>query len=360
MRTQLRRACLAAAGLLALAAVLAPPALAQVTIEASDALPVEGPTAALPSGEIDIQVPPSPVPGGYYSFDFETFAYSAFERISLKTGEATHIWSIDLQPDPRPWVMGPMPLGLAFDLDGAMYTTLNILSYDPNEVQSQFARVDTKTGQVTLIGEPFNMNTAGGDIDACGNYFATGFQVDHLGYVWGDGCLYRFDKYTGERTRVGCTGMTDWMDLAFDSTGTLWATTQNKLFTISTTTGERTFVSDIAPVPDAGDPHYMEVMSIAFDDRDVLYATAMTTFYDDPRGAPVMRIEPQTGVATLLGYTHQYYNHGGDIMPTTVKVAHRKPQGDFMCLTIRMNDLKAHLAHGDYVPGTGGHTCACP
>jgi hypothetical protein len=58
----------------------------------------------------------------------------------------------------------------------------------------------------------------------------------------------------------------------------------------------------------------MEVMSIAFDHRDVLYGTAMTVYYDDPNGSPVLRIDTVTGEATVLGYTNQPYNHGGDIL----------------------------------------------
>ena len=180
--------------------------------------------------------------------------------------------------------------------------------------------------------------------------------------------VYRFDKYTGEKTRVGDTGRADWMDLAFDSKGRLWATTDNKLYLLDPQTGASTFVTDIYGVPNTDIPGtceadwpYMEVMSIAFDDKDVLYATAMRgmSICTDVN-TPVMTVDVATGIATLIGYTNQPYNHGGDIMPKMVKVAHRTAGGTYTCISINLSDLPAHLAHGDYVPGTGGHPCTCP
>jgi hypothetical protein len=154
------------------------------------------------------------------------------------------------------------------------------------------------------------------------------------------------------------------MDLAFDSQNRLWTTTQNQLWIVDTQTGVGTFVPHIYGVPDADPPRNMEVMSIAFDKHDNLHATAMTTFWDDPNGSPAMKINTRTGQATLLDYTHQYYNHGGEIMPTRVTVvhimptkvtvAHLMPNGHFKTVTIGIDAPPAHLAHGDYVPGTVG------
>ena len=61
-------------------------------------------------------------------------------------------------------------------------------------------------------------------------------------------------------------------------------------------------------------PDLMEIMSIEFDKHDVLYGTGMTVYYEDPNGSPVLRIDVDTGEGTLIGYTHQTYNHGGDII----------------------------------------------
>ena len=301
-----------------------------------------------------VENPANLIPGGYYSFRWEEFAYSGFERINTGTGDGTVLWHIGLTPE-----QGLTPLGLAFDVDGTMYTTLNYMSFAPEECYSQFARVDSHTGAVTMIGPTFPMNTCGGDIDHCGNYYVTGMDVPHLGYIHGDGYLYRFDKHTGEATQIGFTGMTDWMDMAFDSQDNLYATTQNKLFRLDTTTGAGTFIADIGPVPHAAPPENMEVMSIAFDDHDVLFGTAMTVNYDDPHGSPVLRIDTTTGAATLLGYTDQYYNHGGDIMPTTVKVCHLTGRGRFVTLKVGLDALAEHQAHGDIVPGLNAAGCNC-
>ena len=150
------------------------------------------------------------------------------------------------------------------------------------------------------------------------------------------------------------------MDLAFDSHDRLYATTQNKLYILNTMTGAETFVADIGPVPNSGEPDMMEVMALAFDDKDVLYGTCMTVEYDDPRGSPVLRINAGTGAATLLGYTNQYYNHGGDFYPTKVKICHLTGNGKYVPMTVSINALAAHRAHGDIVPGVDIADCNCP
>ena len=105
----------------------------------------------------------------------------------------------------------------------------------------------------------------------------------------------------------------------------------------------------------------MEVMSIAFDKHDVLYGSGLTVHWIDPNGSPVMKIDPQTGETELLGYSHTAdYNHGGDIMPNMVRIAHLNDDGEYECVNVGMSSLPAHLAHGDYVPGSLGHDCDCP
>ena len=308
-------------------------------------------------------------PGSYYSFSWnnDTASYSGFELISKHDGVATPVWSLaGLQgwvEDPsNPPLWGPSPVGFAFDLDGSMYTVMGIYYFEEGFSRSRFARIDPATGHVTYIGASVPWNYCGPDIDSHGDFYVCGMDIPHLGYIHGTGRLYRVDKTTGVFTEIGPTNveMAEWMDLAFDSHDQLWGTTQNKLFKIDTGTGAVTDIVDILGVPDAGEPHNMEVMSIAFDEKDVLYASAMTVFWDDPRGSPVMKIDTTTGQATLLGYTHQIYNHGGDILPTQVRVAHRRGDRRYDCITISMSALPAHLAHGDYVPGTAGHGAGCP
>ena len=303
-------------------------------------------------------------PDRYYSMFFtdETGNYSEFSLINKHSGHASFVWRLDapIGGDGEN-SFGWIPFGFAFDVDATMYMTHNILSFVPADVLSQFARIDSETGEVFPIGEPVPFNTSGGDIDACGNFYVCGFEVPALGYIWGNDLLYRVDKETGEFIEVGPTGHTHWMDLAFDSDGVLWGTFDNELYTIDTETGASTFITEIHDVPDAGDPRFMEIMSIAFDKHDVLYGTGLTVHWFDPNGSPVMKIDPNTGETELLGYSHTTdYNHGGDIMPSRVKIAHRKGNGDYVCKYVSMQSLPAHLAHGDYVPGSAGHDCDCP
>ncbi len=308
---------------------------------------------------------PGLIPGGFYSFawsDADNGAYSGFELISKKNGLATPVWTLSGQlswvVDP-PSLWGPSPVGFAFDLDGSMYTIIGAYSFDETLAQSRFASIDPVTGAVTYIGDPVAWNYCGPDIDSHGNFYVCGMDVPHLGYIHGTGRLYTVNKATGVFAEIGPLDVeiTDWMDLAFDSHDQLWGTTQNKLFKIDTATGAITDIIPILGVP--GDPPpepytiMQEVMTIAFDDKDVLYGTAINVEWDTGHGAPVMKIDTVTGQTTQLGFTEKPYNHGGDIYPTKVTVAHRKG-GGYQMITINIEALPAHLAHGDYVPGTVG------
>lgn len=266
--------------------------------------------------------------------------------------------------------------GLTFDLDGTCYTFMSFLD---GQNAGYLARVDLQTGAVTPVNidTPYDIIFAGPDIDAEGNLWVTGFTVgppeDPENPAWWGGYdLWKVNKATGALTLVGDTRIGtggefagEWMDLAFDSQGRCWTTCRNKLFLLDTTDGHATYVRDITGVPTTYIPddecpddwQYVEVMNMAFDDHDVLWGSAIRGFSPCTGfiNAPVMRIDVNTGEATVVGYAYTGgQNHGGDIMPASVKIAHRTARGSFVEMTVAMSALPAHLAHGDYVPGTVG------
>ena len=86
-----------------------------------------------------------------------------------------------------------------------------------------------------------------------------------------------------------------------------------------------------------------------------------TFFWDVFAYSTFARVDTRTGNAAVLGYTHLYYNHGGDIMPTKVKVCHVAQRGHkYVPIEIALEDLADHRAHGDLVPGVDFPGCDCP
>lgn len=302
-------------------------------------------------------------PASRYYTTYWTALGMAMETIDLRHGEGVpYLPEVLLdEPSGRGYAAA---LGLTFDLDGSVYIINNWI-LGPNPSLAELDRIDLETGEVTVIAQIDN-HFCGSEIDACGNLYTVGFQppAPNYGYyfspLYGDK-LCRIDKYTGEVTPIGDgTGLPDVMDLAFDSHGTLWATTDNKLYTLDLEDGTATWVCDITNVPPApeGETNPMMIMSIAFDKRDVLYGTAIVGFCVVCNNiSPIMRIDCETGEGTLLGYSELGYNHGGDTMPTEVRIAHRIGHDRYRFLTIPLSALPAHLAHGDYVPGVDGYPC---
>ncbi len=290
------------------------------------------------------------------------------QKIDTRTGRGTLLSIID-------GTYGGT-FGYTFDLDGTCYA---MMAFYEGQNASILARIDMESGAVT----PVNLNQvyplifAGADIDRNGVLYETGFTVGPPEFPdsaswWGGYSLWRVNKATGETEEVGDTRNGTggefagrWMDLAFDSQNRCWTTCENKLFLLDTTDGHSTFVCDIIGVPQDNIPGdecsedwpYIEVMDIAFDRNDVLWGSAIRGFSWCMGfiNAPVMRIDTTTGQATLVGYAETgVQNHGGDIMPTKVTVAHLMNNGNYKMISIAMEALPAHLAHGDYVPGTVG------
>ena len=269
--------------------------------------------------------------------------------LNHNNGEGSHVVSLDVASAPPGWPgVYPgfaTPYGLAYDVDGTVYTIHNWFDGVQAESFSQLIRADLSTGAVQTIGPVHGMNFAGPEFDAYGNLYATGFTVGPPEggppIVWGDSNLYRFDKNTGEKTLIGDTGHSKWMDLDFDPDGQLWGTFGNDLYTIDTQTGASQFVTHVSGVEENRIPgvceedwEYMEIMGIAFDHRGVLWATAMRGFSPCGEGegaVPFMSIDIDAGVA---------------------KVCHLKGNGTYVSIEVSLDALPAHLEHGDVLPGS--------
>lgn len=207
-----------------------------------------------------------------------------------------------------------------FDGDGTLYTIIQTLGDTAEKSSSRLGIVNLNTGVTTPIGATIDINLVAMEIDEQGTLFATGFQESPLASTpsvgfFGDTKLYRVDKTTGATTEVGDTGVHRLMDLAFDSTGTLWGTVDNKLWTIDTNTGQSTFQLDITGVTEAipADElapfqNFVEIMGIYFGADDTLYAGTFT------QNAGLFTIDTSSGAATLLGRTGIDFAHGGDIL----------------------------------------------
>lgn len=306
-------------------------------------------------------------PGGFFVPGWQLDG-TYFTRVDMRTGVGSLLQPLDTS-------VGFL-FGLTFDLDGTCYA---FPAFGPQAASntSVLAKVDPVTGAMTPINgdSPYDLIFAGPDIDSHGNLFVTGFTVgppeDPENFQWyGGSSLWRVDKATGALTEIGDTGNGEWMDLAFDSHDRLWTTARNELWTLDTQTGEATFVTDIHGVPQADLPgdgcpedwQWMEVMTLAFDQRDVLYAAAMRGFSSclEFINTPVMRIDTHTGQATVIGYLQTGGQcHGGDIMPTAVRICHRSRGDHFVPMTIPLSALPAHRAHGDFVPGVDPGDCGC-
>ena len=109
---------------------------------------------------------------GLYTVGWTNAGPVMVEKIDLRTGLGSYVSALDLTGYNGPIVT---PFGYAFDFDGTMYAFVSWGDGSPENAGSQFVRVDMQTGALTPIGQPFHINFAGPDIDACGNLYVTGF-----------------------------------------------------------------------------------------------------------------------------------------------------------------------------------------
>ena len=231
-----------------------------------------------------------------------------FGSIDPTTGIGTDIGSFGIDEPGYRLASG------AFDVQGDFYA----IGALPGNVGSQLARVDLDTGEFTPIGPRGDIFLLGMEVDANDTMYAVRHVRPGVEILGGDPELFTVDKATGDLTSIGNTEVTFSMDLAFDSTGTLWLVGGpdggNKLYTIDTTTGASTLVTEITGVEGTTEAT-VEIMGIMFDEHDNLYGTAFLPAPEpNPFTSPLFAIDTTTGAATVIGQTGLRLPHGGDYL----------------------------------------------
>ena len=232
---------------------------------------------------------------GTYTLSLSTVASLGTTPILSTTVNGNSMGNIDLMSG-LGTVTGSTGTGstyaAAFDTDGSktLYTLIDGFSGN-----ARLATVNPATGQATTVSGPgTGTNMIALEVAEDGTMYGVGSN---------DRQLYRIDKATGEATAIGDTQISDTMDLAFDSSGTLWATVSNKLWTIDLTTGTSTLQTNISGITSGS------VMGIMFDATDTLFATAYTG------NSPFYKIDTASGVASVIANNTTLSSpHGGDIL----------------------------------------------
>ncbi len=181
----------------------------------------------------------------------------------------------------------------AFTPDGTLWTIINGFT------NGQLATFNLTTGAATPVGTAWGTTDVFAlEADGAGTLYAAGYN----------GNFYRVNTSTGQLTLVGNLGFPSIMDMTFDNSGTLWAVAQtgpndNDLYTINPATGVGTLVCTLSGV-NLG-------MGLMVDPvTNIMYGT------DYVGSAFLYQIDPIACSATPIGTGIGLPNpHGGDILP---------------------------------------------
>ena len=208
--------------------------------------------------------------------------------INSQTGVGTVVGSLGIS--------GAIPL--AFSPNGTLYTVANAFPPGSTAIE-RLAIINPATGQATLIGSPFpfRVGIMPLAVSPTGTIFAAGTAP---GSPLAN-ALLTINAATGQPALVGPFGVTGMMDFAFAPNGTLYGATQTALYTINTSTGAATLVSNFS----GGSM----VMGITFDAAGNLFAT------DFSAQSSLYSVNPTTGAATLIGQTGVPFVHSADVNP---------------------------------------------
>ena len=249
-------------------------ATAYVTVEDNTA-----PTITCP-GNMEVDNDPG-VDGAIIQFPFNNNYYytstdngSTLAKINLENGITTIIGSFGYS----------QTFTMAFTPDGKAWTLVN---------SNQLASVDLSTGIATPIGSAFSFQSYNLDSDSSGQLYVLGSSNQNL---------YKINSTNGSTELIGSTGLSNVMDIGFDSKDKLWAiNSTKKLYSVNTITGTSTLEINI-------DPEINGEMGLAIDQNDKFYLTEFST---SPK---LFELDPNSG-QLVLKYSLSLSNpHGGDIL----------------------------------------------
>lgn len=196
----------------------------------------------------------------------------------------------------------------AFSPDGTLFGMLQ--GFFHRGGMSQLMRIDTQSGKAMPVGFANAINAVSFDFTADGIAYVAGFSEPEMG-MKGNTVLYSLNTANGQLTAIGDTGVDRIMDFAFDSSGTMWATTANELYVIDLGTGASEHVASITGVESATDDPHAEVMGIMFGDDGLLYGTAYI------ENSPLFTIDTATGIADVVASPVMSFPHGGAMKSAT-------------------------------------------
>ena len=197
--------------------------------------------------------------------------------------------------------LGPLEPGcgsLARSSTGILYSMCGIGILKPGP--QQLATIDPVTGKANVFGKLFEgLQVMGLEFAPDGTLYAVG---DANGASPTFNTLYTVDLETGALTSVGSTGVPPpgfFHDFTFDSTGTMYGTTSQALYTIDPKTATATKVIDFVGGGGFG------VMGLSYNAKqDRLYATEFK-----PLNSAFYLVDIQTGFLTPLAATGYPFAH---------------------------------------------------
>lgn len=185
-----------------------------------------------------------------------------------------------------------------FTPDGTLWTLTD--GAGPGNGTARLGKFDLTTGGITLVGGGVGAEMLCLDASPAGTLYSVG---------WTNNKLYSLNTTTGESTPIGATGIPSLIhDIAFDNSDTLWAMTDSaELWTINTATGAATFMVNF--------PGGIVDFGLAVNASDQFYLTG----FGQLGFSGLWTLDQTTGATNLVGSIIHDISYGGaDFEPESV------------------------------------------